>query len=230
MTSPAAMCLSCLDDVVAEHALTLDREVLLTSPMQPHVGALRVWRGTAGVAKAVYAGITVDAIGLDSHMLFAFTDADSAVPHFTLDSVMAGGALAFHLDLIPRADLGSELAYMDHCYTPLTEDFDRFQAADGLSRAEISPRQRAVMSPWMYSHRATPDAFAQLSAAVQRYRQHWSRLVHDGVPVPVSSLVERDRRNRAALFNPDVDPVWNQIQRLLGDQAEQIRVELLNND
>lgn len=230
MTTPATLCLTCIDEVVDAHGLTLDREVPLTSAMQPEAGALRVWRGTGGVAKAVYAGITVDAIGLDSHMLFAFTDADSAVPHFTLDSVRAGGILAFHLDLIPRADLGGELAYMDHCFAPLTEDFDRFQADSGLSRAEISPRQRAIMSPWMHSHRATPDAFERLPEAVSRYRLHWSQLVHDGVPVEVPALAERDRRNRTMLFSPDVDPVWNQIGRLLGDQAEQIRMELLSND
>ena len=68
--------------------------------------------------------IVVPPIQLDSHMMFAFTPSDSAVPHFTLDSVRAGDHHAFHLDLIPRLDLGAHLAYMDACFTPLTPTFD----------------------------------------------------------------------------------------------------------
>ena len=50
---------------------------------------------------------------LDSHMIFAFTPENSAVPHFTLDSVANGDNYAFHLDLIPRVDLATSLPYLD---------------------------------------------------------------------------------------------------------------------
>ena len=78
------------------------------------VGELRIWQGDGVIRKAVYAGIWAHVPGvitLDSHMVFVFTDTDSGVPHFTLDSVERGDldTHAFHLDLIPRVDLATHL-------------------------------------------------------------------------------------------------------------------------
>ena len=61
------------------------------------VGTVRLFSG-GPIHKLVYIGLAVPMIGLDSHMVFAFTAPDSAVPHFTLDSVLAGPHFAFHLD------------------------------------------------------------------------------------------------------------------------------------
>jgi hypothetical protein len=214
---------------------------LLSSPMSPEpVGEVRVFRGEGPVVKAVYTGIVVPQIGLDSHMLFAFTEASSALPHFTLDSVAASGYLAFHLDLLPRVDLGSHLGYLGHCFQPLTATYDRVQAMEGLSRASISPRQYALMSPWMCVSRATEQAFAAVGEAVDAYREHWQGLLAEGLPDHVldevsasgalADLAGRDRRNRAGVFSREIDPVWDQIARLLGDdQAEQVRLTLVDN-
>ena len=208
----------------------------LTSPMSPDpVGALRVWTGGKGVAKAVYCGLTVPPIGLDSHMVFAFTDEESAVPHFTLDSVFGQGSFAFHLDLIPRLELASHLSYLDAAFTPLTEVFDDVQGREGLTAAAIGPRQRAMMSPWMCANRATEEAFVGIKPAVSAYLEHWFSLLDGGLPQDAldsaadTDLVQRDLANRAALFSPEVDPVWNQITRLIGDQAEIIRTQLVSN-
>lgn len=208
----------------------------LTSPMSPEpVGSLRVWTGGKGVAKAVYCGLAVEAIGLDSHMVFAFTDADSLVPHFTLDSVFGQGSFAFHLDLIPRLELASHLGYVDAAFTPLTDVFEEVQQREGLSPAHIGPRQRAMMSPWMCVNRATEAAFTGMGTAVSAYLEHWLRLLDGGFPQEVvdsaadTDLAQRDLANRAALFSPAVDPVWHQITRLVGDQAELVRAQLVDN-
>ena len=63
------------------------------------VGQVRLYRG-GPLFQVVTSDIVVPPIQLDSHMMFAFTPSDSAVPHFTLDSVRAGDHHAFHLDLI----------------------------------------------------------------------------------------------------------------------------------
>jgi hypothetical protein len=169
-------------------------------------------------------------------MIFAFTPADSAVPHFTLDAVYAGAHHAFHLDLIPRAELGSHLAYMDAVYAPLTDLYTATAEAAGLSRAHISPRQRALMSPWMLVHRATDEAFARIDGAVTGYLDHWSELVAKGVPAEVeqtlgdTDLPARDAAVRRNLFSREVDPVWATVSRLLGDEAtDGIRAELVGN-
>ncbi|MFA1547874.1 hypothetical protein [Actinomadura chokoriensis] len=217
--------------------LTPVREKDLVSAMSPDpVGTLRVLRGER-IAKVVCIGLTVDQIGMDSHMIFAFTAADSPVPHFTLDSVKAGGTLAYHIDLVPRVDLGSHLDYVNAVFQPLTPAFEEVKERFGPSTAAIGPRQHAMMSPWMLVNRATEEHFAQIGDYLDRYFEHWRDLLVKGVPDDVrgtladTDLAARDARNRAALFSAEVDPVWANVARLVGDeQAEELRGELLSND
>jgi hypothetical protein len=195
------------------------------------VGELRLFRGEA-VSKVVSIGLVVPAIGLDSHMLFAFTPPDSPIPHFTLDSVAAGPYFAFHLDLIPRADLGANLAYMNAVYDPLTPLFEAARQIPGLSPAQIGPKQYALMSPWMLAYRADAEAFRQIEGPVQGYLEHWFHLVEQGIPaeaMPTGDLAGRDRLNRAAIFDPTVDKVWAQVARLVGEPtAARLRAVLRN--
>lgn len=200
---------------------------------QGQCGDARLFTG-GSLFKLVTCSITAPAIGLDSHMLFAFTVSESAVPHFTVDSVQAGDHLAFHLDLIPRLDMATNLGYMDWAFGGLTETFSAAASIEGLSPAMISPRQRAVMSPWMLVHRATPEAFAQINPLVQTYARHWLELLSAGVPKNVlagqtaATLGARDKANKAIIFDPDVDKVWNQIRGLIGhDAVEGIRAALV---
>lgn len=207
----------------------------LKSPMSPApVGALRVFGGEV-VKKLVTISIAVPPIGLDSHMIFAFTSETSLVPHFTLDAVLAGPEHAFHLDLIPKADLSANLAYMDAAYEPLTSCFDTASKIDGLKPANISPRQRALMSPWMLVHRANDSAFQAMGPHVREYLAHWSTLVKDGVSAPAvwggsgAQIADRDERVRASIFSPSVDPVWAQVDRLVGPETGVTLRKVLTN-
>ena len=196
------------------------------------VGQVRVFTG-GPLFQLVTSTIVVPPIALDSHMMFAFMPSDSPVPHFTLDSVRAGEHHAFHLDLIPRVDIGSRLDYMDECFTPLTDAHEKGEAIEGLSKAQLNPRQYAIMSPWMLAHRATPEAFSAIDESVNEYLDHWFSLVENGVSeaavgdVTRDELVARDRRNKAIIFNEDVDKVWDQITPLIGREAVDTQIELL---
>ena len=95
---------------------------------QGSCGEARLYCGDK-ISKVLTCSITAPAIGLDSHMLFAFTPSGGAIPHFTVDSVQAGDHMAFHLDLIPRLDLAIHLAYMDWAFGGLTTTF---MAASGI--------------------------------------------------------------------------------------------------
>ncbi|MCF2531545.1 hypothetical protein [Yinghuangia soli] len=230
----AALC----EDVVAKLVAASDlietsATVLATTAGHP-AGRLRVFEGEA-VAHAVYIALTVPAIGLDSHMVFAFGPAQSCLPHFTLDSVATGDAYAFHLDLVQRADLAVHLDYMDAVYGPLTETYLGARALPGLTEAAIGPRQRALMSPWMLVHRASEEAFRAIDGPVHAYLDHWLALAADGVPKAVAGtlagtdLPERDRALRRLLFSRDVDPVWAQVSRLLGDEeTDRLRALLVH--
>jgi hypothetical protein len=188
------------------------------------VGWVRVFHG-ATVQKVVNIGITVPHLGMDSHMIFAFTGAESAIPHFTLDAVLAPGMHAFHLDLIPRADLAAHLGYMDVTLGALTETFTEARQIEGLSPARLTPRQIALMSPWMLAFRATEEAFAKIRGPVSVYLQHWLGLLEKGLSpeiladLPGQELALRDRRHRASIFNPEVDPVWSRVERLVGTET-----------
>jgi len=244
MSLAKTLSIGTLEKIVARFAL---REVgapylTLSSPAFPQpLGACRIFTGER-VRKMVYIGLTFPPAGLDSHMIFAFTPPASAVPHFTLDSVLAGppggGAhFAFHLDLLPRVDLGANLAYMNAVLQPLTAEFDAAKKIDGLTAAHLSPRQYAIMSPWMLAYRATEAAFALVEPHVNHYLEHWFRLVEDGVSAEIASggdgaaLAARDQLNRNAIFNPEVDPVWAQIDRMLGaEMSERLRGILRNQE
>ncbi|MDE0657691.1 MAG: hypothetical protein F4Y99_08045 [Acidimicrobiaceae bacterium] len=233
MSLSAELCLGTVGAISARLELEETESVTLTSAMDGStVGVHRVM-ARDGVAALVYVAMTVEAFGLDSHMCFAFTPPDSAVPHFTVDSVLAGPHYAFHLDLMPRVDPGANLAYIDHCFVPLSEAHSQAGEIDGLTPAHLSRRQWQLMSAWMLAHRADEDGFRAVFDTVAAYRDHWLDLVVDGVPDGVvdgataEQLADRDARHRDALFNLDVDPVWAQVDRLLGpDVSARIRDSL----
>ena len=212
------------------------------------VGSFRLWNGGERLLKVVYTGITVEPIGLDSHMIFAFTRPDSLVPTFTLDSVYTrmppdadpnfpdgGDMYAFHLDLVPRCDLGVNAAYMQHCYAPLADVQAGVLQADGVFAAQLSPMQRAIMSPWMLAQRTTAAAYeATVVPAASHYLEHWIALVDDGVagavqPVRGETGADRDAANRALIFNRDIDPVWHKIDGMLGEDVANRMIEELRS-
>lgn len=207
-----------------------DAYMTLVSPMSPEpVGSLRVFT-KPDVCTLVYVGMAVEMIGLDSHMMFAFTPPTSPVPHYTVDSVQNAGDFAFHLDLIPRLDLGAHLGYMDHVFTPLTETRDACLEIPGLTPARLAPRQWALMSEWMLANRADESAFRAIGDTVAAYREHWFGLMDNGVPTELldgvddAALIARDEANRSHIFNPDVDRVWANVARLVGDEkSEEMR-------
>ncbi len=216
----------------------------LATSQSAEAGAVRIWNGER-IARMVYIGLRNelpmrDGSGgtmlLDSHMVFAFTPKESAIPHFTLDSVHAGPFLAFHLDLIPRVDLGANLAYMDSVYGGLITDAQAAaKKVEGFTPAQLSSRQLAVMSPWMLASRASAEAFSKIP--VMTYLDQWARLVEQGLPaaategLTASDLARRDEQNRSVLFNKVVDPVWVQIEAMIGaDVGEELRTLLRRQD
>lgn len=205
----------------------------LPGPMPDAGGVCRVWTGDGDIERMVYVGIAFPPAQLDSHMIFAFGRSTNALPHFTLDSISAPGTFAFHLDLIQRVDLGSNLAYMDGVYGPITDVNAKAKQLEGLSEAALSPRQLALMSPWMLASRADDAAFRAIREHIDAYFEQWATLVEQGLPAGADpgldgeALADRDRRNREALFNPDVDPVWHQITPIIGEENAGRIIEVL---
>jgi hypothetical protein len=235
MTLAANLAFSTLDKLRKRLSLAEIETIPLTSPMMPEpVGSVRVFSGEK-LSKVVYIGMSIPFIKLDSHMIFAFTKTDSAIPHFTLDSVNNDTTYAFHLDLIPRVDLGANLEYIDAVYDGLTAEFDKANQIEGLSKAHLNPRQLAVMSPWMLVNRAEAEAFEKIFESVDFYLNHWFSLVENGISEDITKqfsgeyLAERDRKNREIVFNPEVDKVWAQVDRLVGAETSTMMREILKS-
>lgn len=211
---------------------------VLTSQLDgKECGETRIFKGKGEIAKVVYHGLWVDQIGLDSHMIFAFTQPDSPVPHWTYDSVQNKPVYAFHLDLIPRVDVGAHLAYMDAIYGPVTDLFQKERENEGLSEAQLTPRQRSIMSQWMLAYRATEEAYPGIEPTVRGYLDHWFDLLDKGIGAEAEADIKgvdvaaRDAANRAIIFNRDVDHVWNLVTPLIGhDVSELMRLNLQHNE
>ncbi len=238
---PASLFSSTLDRLVARLGLkeqsgdngtpylTLDSQLPM---VEGEVGNIRVFTG-GPLFRVVTCSLVAAPMQLDSHMMFAFAPGTSAVPHFTLDSVKAGDHFAFHLDLIPRVDLGANLPYMLEVFDPLTALLETGNAIEGLSQAHLSPLQNAIMSPWMLAKRATAEAFSAIEDTVKAYQEHWFRVVEKGVSsqavegIAPAQLMERNLRNKRIIFDPEVDPVWHRITGMIGQDATDITRSLL---
>ncbi len=223
-------------------------ELLAPAFGNARAGEMRLFHGGEKLSKVVYTGIAVEAIGLDSHMLFAFTKRDSLVPTFTLDSVYTkmpadmdpnfpdgGDMYSFHLDLVPRCDLGVNEAYMRRCYESLTETQAAVLGAKGVHAAQLSPKQRAIMSPWMLAQRTTTEAYEQyVFAAAETYLAHWLALVDDGLADIAGGIqgeagATRDIQNRQLIFSREIDPVWSKIDTMLGKEVSDFMISVLRN-
>ena len=142
---------------------------------------------------------------------------------------------AFHLDLVPRCDLGVNSAYMARVYESLTEIQAKVLAADGVFPAQLSPTQRAIMSPWMLAQRTTADAYDKfVFPAAEVYTAHWLELVDNGLEDMAGDIhgdagASRDATNRELIFNRDIDPVWNKIDQMLGPEISDLMISVLRS-
>ena len=176
----------------------------------PRLGAVRVWVNSHadGFEKLVH--LHVFSARMTSHALFAFTAADSAVPHFSLGiSATDGSAVAgFHVDLVskvPHAAAPAEFA--EAVYGPLAETRASVVAKlGGAGAVELSPVQREVMSRALIALRAAEGSAAPLAvSAVHVYLNHWLHLHrHRASLAPGCAPAELHRQDammRALLFS-----------------------------
>ena len=204
----------------------------------PRLGAVRVWVNSHadGFEKLVH--LHVFSARMTSHALFAFTAADSAVPHFSLGiSATDGSAVAgFHVDLVskvPHAAAPAEFA--EAVYGPLAETRASVVAKlGGAGAVELSPVQREVMSRALIALRAAEGSAAPLAvSAVHVYLNHWLHLHrHRASLAPGCAPAELHRQDammRALLFSAQ-DPLWLFLDRAIGRHQSLAVRDLLRND
>jgi hypothetical protein len=193
----------------------------LTKADAERIGELRVYRGRGVVEKVVGSRFTLSHPPLESHSLVVFTRPDSPIPHLIVDAVRFGPSLSFHVDLLPKRDLGVSLSYVDLCFAPLSAVRAEMDKDLRLSPGTAPLRQRAFLSPWMALYTHSPDASVAALGYVERYFEHWASLLRSRDPLlaPDIALVERDRAHRRLVFSRDLDPVWSMLDRAIGSAS-----------
>lgn len=201
------------------------------------IGEFRVFTGADGL-RVVYSALTIEAFGMDTHQVYAFTGAQSAVPHLFLDTAIAPnteGTFHFGLDLAPRVDLAASFAYSQAAFAGLET-----ARADALADPEVGPvpslgpLQWSLRSPWMVAAIVAPEVLPRLEPVTTAYVTRWLELVTEGLSADVvdavswQDLTHRDRLNREAMFSAAANPVWGLLDRLVGpDTAARMRELLL---
>jgi hypothetical protein len=185
------------------------------------LGTFRLWRGDA-VSRLVHVGVSLPDGSMDAHMLVAQTPAGSAVPHLGVDVMRFPDGFAEFVDLIPRVDLVAHRGYVERVYADLDPHYERFAADPAARVVPMPPSMLAYYSPWMLHHMGLPT-LDQITDSVGTYVERFIELAKDGLrdlDLPSADAVaQRDRLHRGVLFDPDFDPVWRQVEPLLGSDA-----------
>jgi hypothetical protein len=191
------------------------------------IGEFRVYDGSG--VRLVYSRLSVDELGMDTHQVYAFTAADSPVPHLFLDTAISPnteGTFHVGVDLVPRADLGASLDYTLEVYDSLTEPRAAALAAPGVMPVpSLGPLQWSLRSPWMVAAIVAPEDLGRLGDVITAYVDRWLALVGFGLTEAVADSVAwqdlpaRDVENRHAMFSPRTNPVWILLDRLVGPES-----------
>lgn len=192
------------------------------------IGEFRVYTGADGVT-LIYSRLSIDAFAMDTHQVYAFTAPDSPIPHLFLDTAISPnteGTFHFGLDLVPRVDLGANLAYSLDVYSPLDGIRAEALARPGVMPVtSLGPLQWSIRSPWMVPAIVLPADLLALSDVTDAYVDRWLELVRGAMDPAVAAdagsqhVAIRDTRNREAMFSPQTNPVWGLLDNLVGAQT-----------
>jgi hypothetical protein len=190
------------------------------------VGELRVYRGRGRVQKIVSYCFASGTPVVDAHSVFVFTQPTCPVPHLVLNSAHSGPRVSLRLDLLPKADLGVNQAYLDFCYGPLDALRGELDLDPRFTPIALSRRLVSQLSPWNIAHSLDADDFGAFSRYTDHYLSHWASLIASDAPELSSSpeASARDAVQRRLLFSRQIDQTWDKLDRLLG--REQVDVLL----
>lgn len=130
------------------------------------------------------------------------------VPHLAYE--LAGfGQLLFYMDYIPRADLSTDLEYLDRYYEPVNQTYLNFQE-DSRFQPFISksPYIRQVLSPacFCFTSPVTNETLMHISNLAHEMMDRWLIWVDEAETVPEEAreaLAERDLIMRRAIAERD---------------------------
>ncbi len=190
-------------------------------------GQLRLWvaPATSRLDRLIHCRLLSPPV--DTHLLFVFGRADTAMPHFHAQVVQfAADACVYNADIIPRLDPVEHPEYFREVYGPITRAY--WTAATNqknvCSLASANPGISVYMSPWgIAAGRPTTKAeLDRVSPSIDAYMDQILALTANLAyqAPPAQQMRDRDRRHMAILHSDDLDPrAWKGVYRILGEDA-----------
>jgi hypothetical protein len=127
------------------------------------------------------------------------------IPHFGL-AIATVPDVFFYMDYIPRVDLMTDLAYLDHYYEPVNERYLEIRKRPDLAyftSKSLYVRQALSETAICYTCPPSDERLAFVRSLAHEMLDRWLKWVDEGTPVPASeraALAARDlaiRRNIA---------------------------------
>lgn len=218
-----------LTDVIREDGVY---KVLRDPQTGSVVGDMRVLQGSNVIDKVIVVHIMKDSTGLDAYMVAAFSRPGSLYPHLAFDSLWLPHDAAFHIDLLHKKDISTDLDYIGEVLEPMTAAFDKAAANKNFRFSDATKLMCALLNPWMVSYHCLPEHLNQAQEVVDAYIQYWLSLINkkdgirfDGEDNPQCAAY--DQAHRRALFNPKVDILWDMLVNLIGAESRDLLLSLL---
>jgi hypothetical protein len=206
----------------------------LTCPVTADVvGDIKVYRGTNIIDYVVVVHIIKDSMQMDAYMVSAFTKADSLYPHLVFDCELLPDDSAFHIDMLHKVDNSIDTSYIKTILEPLTEPFNAANNNENFRFSDATLLMKTLLNPWMASYHCLPKHLPQAQQTIDAYTQQWLNYKQDNMDIlSITDNEKESTRNydlarRKALFNPDVDILWDMLPNMIGLESRDLILDLL---
>lgn len=190
-------------------------------------GFLRLWAATDDSHFDRLIHFCLQSPPVETHLLFLFGRADTAMPHFHGQVVQfAPDACVYNADIIPRLDPVDHPAYFREVYGPVTQPY--WKAATDpknvCSMAPASPAIAAYLSPWSIaaSRPTTREELGRVTPSINAYVDQCLALARNLTYRGPSAeeLRLRDRRHMEIFHSDELDQrAWKGVYRVLGEDV-----------
>jgi hypothetical protein len=196
------------------------------------LGDVRLFKGSELLDSVMVVHINKESMNLDAYMVAAFTRSASLYPHLVFDCELSPNDCAFHIDLLHKKDLSTDAEYIVDVLEPLSPAFDEVQAKAHFRPSDATKLMKTLLNAWMVSYHTHPDNLPESKPVIEAYCQHWLSLKNkqEGIRFDGEDRAEYaayDKAHRRALFNPQVDILWEMLVHMIGLESRDVLLTML---
>ena len=199
------------------------------------------------VLKIIRLRLNFAPVGMEANAVHVITRPESLVPHGIIEGIFHDPTVdtpfrpandgpplfGCFANCTSRVDPGVNLKYLQHVYLPLEDAYKSVQEDEEIRLAPLPRIQLAAMQPWAIPATAPDHKKDVLMKAMATYLNRTLDIIEEGLPAGIVSAEEaarsasRDAVNRATYLSPEVDHIWAQFDKLLGEAVSTRLREIL---